>query len=787
MPAREIFNQAMEHLPALFVVWLSLGAAFWALGFLPWPRSAARDSWLARREMDPATLGGFRWSSLAVISLVSLFLELLLIRWIASEVRVFAYFKSLVLIACFLGFGLGAYLTRRPLRLVNTLIPLAVMVFLVEVPWDPVRRLMTQLSAFIGWFSDVHIWSRAYFAGEPVWGVLSAGIAMSIVIPLFGLIAIAFVPMGQLVGWYLENSPKGVAAYSVNVAASIVGIWLFTGLSFLATPPIVWFAVAGVGLLVYFWRVPSARRNVAIAFAAMLLLFFAGRGKRQWWGEEGWKGSVTEEHELAPGQPTTVWSPYQKLTVIPLERGSETIRYVLNTNDSWFQQVLDLRPESVARDSALLLGVPLPYHQYNLPYRFFQGTPERVLIAGAGLGNDPSAALRNGAQHVDAVEIDPMIVKLGRAIHFENPYGSDRVEVHINDARAFVQNATEKYDLVVFSILDSHTTSSYYTNIRLDNYVYTLEAMQAVTRLLKPDGLFVMSYSSERPWFTARLRDVVTKAFGKPPLMIQPDVSFFVVGPGDRVERTLASDPDLRAFVQAHSDMQLADATALTDDWPYLYQQSRGIPVIIWVLSIGLTFITWLAFRSLKGSREGVRWHFFFLGAAFMLLEVQIISKTALLFGTTWLINSFVITTVLLFILLANLVAAKAPNLPPILAYVGLFGTLILGYLIPINALFLESATARAAVAMAVFCSPVFFAGLVFIGSFKRVGFRAEAFGSNLLGALVGGLLDSLSFVTGLQALVLIALGLYALSFATMRRAEAELPAPSPEPVGAGG
>jgi SAM-dependent methyltransferase len=384
------------------------------------------------------------------------------------------------------------------------------------------------------------------------------------------------------------------------------------------------------------------------------------------------------------------------------------------------------------------------------------------------MGNDVAAALRSLAGYVTAVEIDPLIYAKGKQLHFERPYHSDRVEFLVDDARSFVQHTEEKFDLVVFSILDSQTTSSYYTNIRLDSYVYTVEAMEATKRLLAPDGLFVMSFSSERPWFTRRLRDVIILAFGKEPLMVQTNVSFFVVGPGNRAEAALASDPELKQFVANHSTIALAEADPITDDWPYLYQQHRGIPVIVWLLSIGLIGVCWLTFK--KQSAEGIKWHFFFLGAAFMLLEVQIISKSALLFGTTWLVNSIVITSLLLFILLANLVISLIPRLSERFAYWGLFGTLALGYLVPTNILFYESLLTRGAVATMLYCSPVFFAGLVFISSFKRAGFRAEAFGSNLLGALVGGLLDSLSYLIGIKALVMVAALLYLLSFVTMRR-----------------
>jgi len=93
------------------------------------------------------------------------------------------------------------------------------------------------------------------------------------------------------------------------------------------------------------------------------------------------------------------------------------------------------------------------------------------------MGNDVAAALRNGAGHITAVEIDPLILKLGKQLHFEKPYSSSRVQAVQDDARSYVQNSKERFDLIVFSLLDSHTTNSHFTNIRIDNYVYTLEAL----------------------------------------------------------------------------------------------------------------------------------------------------------------------------------------------------------------------------------------------------------------------------------------------------------------------
>jgi SAM-dependent methyltransferase len=769
-------TQALEHIPALAVIATLLYGAYWLLGLVPWPRSRWRDEFLERTSLDTESLGGFRFSSLAAISLTSLFLELLLVRWIASEIRVFAYFKSLALIACFLGFGLGCYLTRHKIRVLHALIPLTAMVALVELPWAPLRHLVVNLSGFIGWFSDVHIWSRAYFVGNLAWGSASAAIAVAVIVALFGLIATTFVPFGQLVGWYLERSPKGILSYSINVSASVIGIWIYTLLCFLSTPPVIWFVFVIIGLAVFFWPIARLRRTVLGWSAAILLLFLTGEYRAHWWGEESWKGSRPDVHNQQPGEARIFWSPYQKLTVVPLLENGEVTRYVLNTNDSWYQEIVDLSPAAVARRPHLNeLDVPIEYHQYNLPYRFYPN-PKKVLIAGAGMGNDVAGALRNGAEHVTAVEIDPLIYQKGKEFHLEHPYSSAKVEIHLDDARAFIEKTKEKFDLIIYSILDSHTTSSAYTNIRLDNYVYTLESMRQTRELLNPDGVFVLSFSSERPWFAGRLRGIVKEAFGKPPLMLHIAPEFFIVGNGDRIERVLAANPEMKKFVDSRPTVQVADASPSTDDWPYLYQQSRGVPVVVWVLSVGLTIVCGLAFRKLKPAGAGIQWHFFFLGSAFMLLEVQIISKAALLFGTTWLVNSIVISSLLVFILLSNLVVSLFPNVPRHLAYVGLLGTLALSYLLPADALFFDSMVVRGVAAAALYCSPVFFAGLIFITSFREAGFRAEAFGSNLMGALVGGLLESLSYLIGIKALVIAAAFLYFASAMTTKWRHAPMP-----------
>ncbi len=164
-----------------------------------------------------------------------------------------------------------------------------------------------------------------------------------------------------------------------------------------------------------------------------------------------------------------------------------------------------------------------------------------------------------------------------------------------------------------------------------------------------------------------------------------------------------------------------------------------------------------------------IRWHFFFLGGGFLLLEAQIISKMALLFGTTWVVNSIVIAGLLVLIVAANAVIDRMPRLPVAVGDAGIFASILAAWAIPLETFFFQSIWLKALTATAVLCLPVFFAGIVFIRGFAQEGFRGEALGSNLFGALVGGLLESLSMRTGIRSLLIIAALFYLASWIALR------------------
>ena len=87
-----------------------------------------------------------------------------------------------------------------------------------------------------------------------------------------------------------------------------------------------------------------------------------------------------------------------------------------------------------------------------------------------------------------------MIIQLGRDLHPDNPYEDSRVTVFNTDARSFLNHTEELYDLVVFGTLDSQTQLSALSNVRLDNFVYTRQALEAAAERLELDGGMILYF-----------------------------------------------------------------------------------------------------------------------------------------------------------------------------------------------------------------------------------------------------------------------------------------------------
>ena len=165
---------------------------------------------------------------------------------------------------------------------------------------------------------------------------------------------------------------------------------------------------------------------------------------------------------------------------------------------------------------------------------------------------------------------------------------------------------------------------------------------------------------------------------------------------------------------------------------------------------------------GIGGLRINVR--MFFLGAAFMLLETKAVVQMALLFGSTWVVNSAVFFTALVLILLANLYVIKVPSLRLNLHYLALFAVLVTTVLVPFDVFLSGGIIWRYVVPCLLALGPMFFAGVIFARSFRDEANPDQAFGSNIAGSVIGGLAEQLSTLLGFQHLLILAICFYLLS-----------------------
>ena len=709
---------------------------------------AARRRGRSFLETNDTTVLGWSPKQLLLASFLTLFAELAFIRWIAVEVRIFAYFKNLALLLCFVGFGLGCALAKQKTRWSSAVTAFLGLLLVIRIPWRG-RIPLEQLSQSLGGGGDLAIW-----AVGPTWtwtnfltGAVMAG-------ALFLLIAFVFVPLGQTVSAQMNLAPRPLRAYSWNLFGSLVGVLAFVAASRLMLPPWIWL---GAVLLGFAFLQSSRRDQLLVASLIVPLVLLLNDGAR-------------------PGTQI-LWTPYQQVqfTTGHLPNG-DVYGGSLEVNHTFYQKIVDLSPEFIAHHPGLLKEA-VDETPYNMPFRFSVPSPE-VMIVGSGTGNDVAGALRNGSRLVDAVEIDPAILELGRREHPEHPYDSPRVSIHVTDARSFLKRSPRKYDLILFGLLDSHSQFTDYANMRIDNFVYTEQSFREAREHLGPNGVVVLKFQVGHPWLAARMAEMLRHTFGKAPLVFLDQSNYstsatcFVISAGNRVEQAVAADPRLARFVRENAvRLQNQPVPVTTDDWPYLYQEGRWIPRTYYSVGVLVILIAIGLYLQIGEARRRPSLFFFSMGAGFLLLETQVISRLALFFGTIWQVNGIVISALLIALLIANWMVERRAKPPSQLwTWAALIAGLAFTYWFPFDRI--GSPTLGGVIAVFVFSVPIMFAGILFSSEFKLAESPSAALGANMLGAVAGGLLENLSLLFGMHALLLVAIAVYALAGVALWRRE---------------
>src|SRR5439155_1101327 len=390
-----------------------------------------------------------------------------------------------------------------------------------------------------------------------------------IVLLLFGTIVEIFVCAGTVVG-ALFSRLRPLRAYSADLLGSLLGVIVMTVVSAFGAPPPIWLAVGALPFL-YF----SRRALSIMSFAAIVALSLISVGSAQ-------------------------YSPYYRIDLTRAEDFTgKPIQ--LSVNRDFHQYMQDLSSRGLNRPG-LRPGERRMLGYFDQAYRLpFSLTNEResALVVGAGTGNDVAAALRSGFKRVVSVDIDPLIMKIGKELHPERPYDDPRATRVVNDARAyFEQNADKRFDVVCFGLLDSHAMFSAMSSLRLENYVYTRESIRSAWRLVKPGGVLTISFSIYTgEWLSDRLYALVRDATGTPPLVVVLPMHYarmFVVGKQVEVGPMLARVP----FGQLAPTSAVGWMRVPTDDWPFLYIRPKTFPaehlVGFFLLLVGAVLVTYV-------------------------------------------------------------------------------------------------------------------------------------------------------------------------------------------------
>jgi len=664
---------------------------------------------------------------------LSLLLELAIIRWHGTVFEFFAFYKNYGLLACFAGLGLGYAVSRN-----ESGIPLSLTLPLLA--WQLVLLIVLRF----GLLGPASSLATTPFREQLSMGVQAAspsqiGAVYLLLAVVFLLTALAFIPVGQLCGKLMERKSQ-LSAYGLNLLGSLLGVLLMFLLSYLWTPPIVWFGSCVVTLLFFLARTPKTLL-VGVCSGALAMTALAWPVNPLW---------------------NKVYSPYQ---LLEMGYGANGLMFI-RAAGHYYQRVHNLSDATV--QSTADPELQRVRHYYDLPYRVHPG-PNTVAIVGAGTGNDVAAALRSGAQHVDAIEIDPAILRAGQFNHPERPYSSLRVDAIVDDARSFFRNTGRQYDLIVYGLLDSHTLLSHASSVRLDSFVYTLQGLREARARLKDNGVLSLSFTVINIDLGTKMYQMMREAFdGNEPICIfgQYDASVTFVqskNGGLAISQEVLSKAHFaeRSSLFRNSGIKIDEST---DDWPFLYMPRRVYPVS-YLLALGLVLLlSFTLYASfLRDKPEISHLPFFFLGAGFMLVETKAITEMGLTFGNTWQVIAIAIAGVLIMAFLANSTVRllRANWVYLLLFYLFLLASLGFGWWIAKTGGLPSTTLGRIGTAALLTC-PLFFSGLVFSALLSTQSRISSVMSLNLAGAMCGGILEYNSMYFGFRFLYLLGMGLYA-------------------------
>jgi spermidine synthase len=329
-----------------------------------------------------------------------------------------------------------------------------------------------------------------------------------------------------------------------------------------------------------------------------------------------------------------------------------------------------------------------------------------VLIIGPGGGRDINAFVRmHDSKSITAVELEPLAVKLAHRFSEYAPYLYDtRTRYLIGEGRHFLNKGSKAYTAIVFPSTDSFSAIAPQSLIKLENYLYTVEAFKDVCDRLTRDGTLVVSlwsslqhYLSDMVGADSEFRTVALRLYRNISEVVPRKENIVIADSGYRTpyvnsrivmlyaKSGIDRETIRRSFRTSDTiltdDPKFIDAAEktipTTDDRPFFYIRDKRIPLIIKMSIAYLLLITCAALGpfltkaisqtqfSAKRMNYTLIPYFFCTGVGFMLITNVLVHKFLISFGAPYLSSTAVIVTMLMGAGCGSLIVANIRVLRP--------------------------------------------------------------------------------------------------------------------------
>jgi len=409
-------------------------------------------------------------------------------------------------------------------------------------------------------------------------GILPVALGLAGVAIGFALNALALLPLGRALRDGLDALPPAAVGRLAG-ATTLANLALFAIVGS-ASSPLTRLLPAAVFFLLWAGIEGLPRRGLLLAaglWLAISLLVLAA-GVPAIWSLRHLRPAPIDSPRAQRLLPKEMTEPAAKL-----KQDSEVWTGLI-IDRGFFEFAADFNPTDLALGEAKWPGrmqaLTAMSEFIRLPFRL--RPPGRTLVLASGLGNEVAAALREGVPRVDAVELDPELLRLGR-LHPERPYQSPSVSVRNLDPRRFLLAPGHPYDLIVFAPLDAYPLLQRPTGIARPAPLYTRETIAAAVGRLSADGVIAVMVAAPQGYVGKRLFQTLRNLTGSA-------AAWTWINPAwDQRGVVIAAGPGLRRY-RPYPGPGMTDRTAemepgrqlhpATRDWPYLFLLSPGTALI---------------------------------------------------------------------------------------------------------------------------------------------------------------------------------------------------------------